>query len=423
MPALSAGWLLGAVLDIQEARQLVLVAMFEVVLFAILGSRVFRLLLAPLLFLFFLVPSGAFLVPALQKLTADITVAGLHFLHIPVFSDGFMIEIPEGSFEVAEACAGLRFLIASIVFGCLFAVLVYQSFIRRVTFILLSIAVPIAANGLRALGIVLLAHLEGSATAVEADHVLYGWLFFSLVIMILIAIGMIFAQKVDRSVPAALITHAAPSVWRLVMVTLGAVLCASFGPAYAARLNGLHPASLIMAAHAPGVAQPWHILPGVVPNWHPVVAGADAQFLDEAEAPGSGVISRFVALYRLRATGNSLTASENRPADDVGWHVVRYGHADVFLGGIRTAVSSAEIVGGPHRRLVWSFYVVGGRISAGIFETKLLQVRALLLEKNPIAAFVAVSASMDNPNHPAERQLTQFLASEPFDAYLTSLPR
>ena len=69
MPLLSAAWLLAAMLDIQEGRQLVLVAMFEVVILAALGLRLVRLLLAPLLFLFFLVPSGAILVPSLQKIT------------------------------------------------------------------------------------------------------------------------------------------------------------------------------------------------------------------------------------------------------------------------------------------------------------------------------------------------------------------
>ena len=162
MPLLSTGWLLAAILDIQEARQLMLLAMFQVVLLVALGPRLVRPLLAPLLFLFFLVPSGAFLVPSLQKITAHISVAGLQLPHIPVFSDGFMIEIPEGTFEVAEACAGLRFLIASIVFGCFFAVVMYRSYFRRSLFILLSIVVPIAANGIRALGIIVLAHFEGA---------------------------------------------------------------------------------------------------------------------------------------------------------------------------------------------------------------------------------------------------------------------
>src|SRR5260370_26191690 len=149
--------------------------MFEVVVLVALGPRVLWLLLAPLVFLFFLVPSGAFLVPTLQKITAQISIAGLELLHIPVFSDGVMIEIPEGTFEIAEACAELRFLIASIVFGCFFAVLMYRSVIRRALFITLSLVVPLAANGMRALGIIVLAHLGSSPAAVEADHVLYSW--------------------------------------------------------------------------------------------------------------------------------------------------------------------------------------------------------------------------------------------------------
>jgi exosortase len=121
----------------------------------------------------------------LQRITADITILGLHALQIPVYSNSYMIEIPEGPFEIAEACAGLRFLIASSVFGCFFAVLIYRSFLRRAVFIFISVAVPIVANGLRALGIIVLAHLEGNAAAAEADHVVYGWVFFTLVILAL----------------------------------------------------------------------------------------------------------------------------------------------------------------------------------------------------------------------------------------------
>ena len=73
---------------------------------------------------------------------------------------------------------------------------------------------------------------------------------------------------------------------------------------------------------------------------------------------------------------------------------------------------------------MWSFYVVDGRIAAGLLETKLLQARAVLLDREPVAAFVAISASMDDPNDPAERQLTRFLAaSQPLTEYLAALPR
>jgi exosortase A len=421
MPLLSAVWLIAAILDIQEGRQLTLVAMFEVVLLVAFGTRLFRLLMAPCLFLFFLVPSGAFLVPLLQRITADITVAGLNLLHIPVFSDGFMIEIPEGSFEVAEACAGLRFLIASSVFGCFFAVVMYQSIVRRALFIILSIAVPIAANGLRALGIIVLAHLEGSAAAVEADHIVYGWLFFTLVIMSLIAIGMTFAQKRGWAPPIHSAGLAPPSPWRFAVAILAAVLLALAGPAYAVGLNALYPPFPFLGVNAPLVMPPWHILSGETPIWRPSVSGADREFLDEVQEPGSGVVIRYVALYRLQAIGNSLTTTENRLVDNVRWHTAEYGSTELTIDGKKTVITTAEIVSGQKRRLVWSFYVVGGNIAAGLVETKLLQARAVLFEREPVAALVAISASMDDPNDPAERQLTRFLAaSEPFPVYLGS---
>ncbi len=424
LPLISGVWLVAAVLDIQEGRQLAAVAMFEVVLLVALGPQVARLLLAPLLFLFFLVPTGAFLVPSLQRVTADITVAGLHALHIPVYSDGLMIEIPEGSFEIAEACAGLRFLIASIVFGCFFAVVMYRSRVRRAAFIALSLVVPIGANGLRALGIIVLAHLEGSAAAVEADHVLYGWLFFSLVILMLIGIGMTFVDKPGPASPPAQSPIRRPTPpWRFAAAVSAAVVLAVAGPAYAARLDSLFPASPLAQAGSPQVAPPWRAVPEK-PDWRPSIQGADRQFLEGFAEPGSGVVIRYVGLYGLRAVGNTLTRSENRIADDHTWHLARRGRAELSLAGQTTTVDTAEIIDGPRRRLVWSFYFVDGRIAGGLIEAKLLQARAVLFRQADVAALVAVSASMDDPDDPADDQIRRFLAAnQPLAEYLDRLSR
>jgi exosortase A len=422
MPVLSALWLLAAVFDVAEGRQLVMVAMFQVVLLVALGPRVFWHLLAPFLFLFFLVPSGAFLVPSLQTITADIAVAGLQFLHIPVFSDGYMIEIPEGPFEIAEACAGLRFLIASIVFGCFFAAVMYRSFLRRAMFILMSVVVPVIANGLRALGIIVLAHLEGNAAAVEADHILYGWIFFTLVIMMLIAIGMVFAEKNGTRAAIRPATTRNFSPWRCAIAVSSAILLALAGPAYAYRLDSMLPSAQLARVGSPHVASPWRALSGTVPSWRPVVHGADVEFLEGFQQPGSGVVARYVALYRLRAIGNMLTTTENRLADDHEWHLADRGEAVLSLAGQRITVTTAEIVSGPRRRLVWSFFIVDGRITASLFEAKLLQARAMLLGGAPIASLVAVSASMDDPGNPAKAQLASFLAAnQSLPGYVDSL--
>jgi len=263
-----------------------------------------------------------------------------------------------------------------------------------------------------------LAHLEGSATAVEVDHVLYGWLFFTLVIMILIAVGMAFSDKPGSPHPVISTTIRKPSLWRFAVAVPAAVLLAVAGPAYAYRLNSLFPVGSLPQAESPRVAPSWHSLSGALPNWHPVVHGADREFLEEFERPGSGIVVRYVALYQLRAIGNMLTTTENRLADDTDWHIAERGEAALSLGGEKITVASTEIVSGLHRRLVWSFYIADGRITARLFAAKLLQARAVLLRRSPVAALVAVSASMDGAGDSAEEQLARFLAaSSPLPTY------
>jgi exosortase A len=232
------GWLVAERLGIMEGRQLMVVSFAQVMFLAVLGWRLWWALLGPLLYLYFLVPFGEFLTPKLQDITAVFIRHGVVVLNIPAYVDGYTIEIPEGTFYVAEACAGLRFLIASIAFGVLYALLVYRSPIRRGAFILISIVVPIIANGFRALGIVALGHYLGSADAAAADHVLYGWLFFSIVILLLIAIGMPFRQ--DEMPPVSLTPSSARTPSRLlpsIAAGLGVCLIAGVSAGTAAGLD------------------------------------------------------------------------------------------------------------------------------------------------------------------------------------------
>lgn len=192
-------WLIAERLGIMEGRQLVLISLVQVLFLSVLGWQMYRALSGPLLYLFFLVPFGAFLTTSLQDFTTSFTLVGLDILGIPYYSDGYMIEIAQGSFLVAEACAGLRFLIASIAFGVLYSLVMYRSASRRAVFIGVSILTPIVANGFRALGIVVLGRYLGSAQAAGADHLIYGWIFFSFVILLLVIFGLPFREDIPWS--------------------------------------------------------------------------------------------------------------------------------------------------------------------------------------------------------------------------------
>ncbi|MBC7801055.1 MAG: exosortase, partial [Gemmatimonadaceae bacterium] len=190
----AAVWFLAERLGIMEGRQLAAIAGLEVLFLVVLGWPLFRVLAAPLLFLVFLVPFGAFATPALQQFTAAFIIGGLNLLGIANYATDLTIEISAGVFYVAEACAGLRFLIAAVAFGVFYALLTYQSPGRRAVFMAASVIVPIVANGFRALGIVVLGSVLGSAEAAAVDHIIYGWVFFSFVMLLLVAGGMPFRE-------------------------------------------------------------------------------------------------------------------------------------------------------------------------------------------------------------------------------------
>jgi exosortase A len=191
----AAAWFVADRLGIMEGRQLVSMTLFQIMVASLLGLRTWRALAAPLLYLFFLVPFGEFVVAPLQGLAVHFTTAGLDLLGITNFSDGVTIEIPEGTFVVHEACSGLRFLVASAAFGVLYACMMFTSPLRRVLFIALSLAVAIIGNCFRVVGIILIAHFIGNALAVETSHVLWGWLFYLMIGSVLILIGLVFRQE------------------------------------------------------------------------------------------------------------------------------------------------------------------------------------------------------------------------------------
>jgi exosortase A len=411
LPAASALWLAAALLDVLEGEQLSAVLLFEILLLAVLGWQVFRALLAPLLFLFFLVPFGAFLVPLLQTFTAKFTVQGLQLLGIPVFADGYIIQIPEGTFEVAEACAGLRFLIASIVFGCFFATVVYRSIWRRSVFIALSIVLPIVANGFRALGLVVLGHIMGSAASAMTDHILYGWLFFTLVTLLLIAIGISFKEDVRPGLPRTILANVSARPSQLGPVMAVGLLLALAGPAY---LYWVERASAAPVAAADGFAVPpqdgpWVREPVMRGDWLPKADKAQRTVLARYHN-GQATVTEIVALYPVPERGNPLTRTATHVIQPESWRIVATGPVSTSVGGLPVVVNAAKIARDGQQRLVWWFYIIDGRPTGSVLQAKFLQAAAALHGKRRLGALVALSTETQDSMEPGAATLAAFTA-------------
>jgi exosortase A len=181
--------------DVQLFMHVATFTFLPLSIWAFIGNHLALKILFPLVFMLFCIPIGEELIPALQEVTADLSMVMLNWSGIPVYRNGLYIEIPQGQFLVAEACSGISFFIASIVIGSLYAYLNIQSVKRRIVFISISILFPVIANAIRVFGTIMIGYLTDMEHAVGADHLIYGWIFFSLVIVCLLGLGELMREK------------------------------------------------------------------------------------------------------------------------------------------------------------------------------------------------------------------------------------
>jgi exosortase A len=158
------------------------VAAVQAALVTVLGLRAALLLALPVAMGAFLVPFGDEIIPPLQFITADIAIALTRWSGVPASIDGIHISTPAGLFIVAEACSGVKFLIAMVTLGVLVCFARFSRWSRRALFLAACIVVPILANGVRAWATIYVAQTIGAEAATGFDHIVYGWIFFAIVV-------------------------------------------------------------------------------------------------------------------------------------------------------------------------------------------------------------------------------------------------
>jgi len=395
-------WLAGDAAGVALARHLGLVTMLQGAVVTLLGPRVARGLLFPLLYTYFCVPFGEGLEAPLQQVTVAMTLPLLHLAGVPAQVDGVLITIPNGYFEVAEACSGAKFVIAMLAYGVLVANVCYVSWLRRGAFLAMALVVPILANGLRAFGTIYAAHLTSVEAATGFDHIVYGWVFFGLVMAAVLAIGW---RWFDRDPDAAWIdTTRLPVAGRPIDPWLGAALALTVAAAFpawsgltAARADVL-PAQVAL----PDVPGWRHVSPSTRAVWAPQYPGADHFLIGRYADLRGHQVDLAVAVYAAQREGHEVIAFGVGPLrEDDRW--VRVSGLPPVAGGAAMRITAP----GPVERIVVSWYRVGGVLTASPVAVKLATLRARLFGGRQAA--VAVHVSAEEPG--GEAAIARFLSA------------
>ncbi len=412
-------WLVGAAADVLMVQQFALVGFIQAVTLTVLGRRAAAVLAFPLFYLVFAVPFGKMLVPHLQDVTAFFAVGLLRGIGIPVFIEGVFLSTPTGNFHVAEACSGIRFLIATIAFAFLYAHITYRTVWRRTLFVGLAFVVPVIANGLRAFGIIFLAYSTDNELAVGVDHLVYGWIFFSLVTILMIALGQTFREQAEHASGSAIdemAPHRAPSAAdapghprRIVVSAVLALAVAGLAPAYAGLIDNPGATGPTVTIAVPEIAGGWRRVEPSGRPWRPRVSGADARAIATFEKAGR-TVTLFLAYFTHQRQGAELIGSKNRIIGEKGWSRVSSRSRPAELGDDAVSVISTRIRSRPVNRMVWHWYWIGGTFTADKKYAKLLEAVSKLFGGSRAGAAIVVSAEFSELPKEAEVTLDDFVA-------------
>lgn len=402
-------WIIGDLAAVLVLQQMALVAILELVLLAAVGPRAVRALAFPLVFLWFAVPVGEFLTAPLQDFTAWFAVHALRLSGVPVLVEGRALTISSGNWLVAEACSGVRYVIPSAVLGLLFAWIMYRSWQRRMTFVLLSVAVPVLANGLRAYAIIMLAHYTHNRIAVGIDHLIYGWVFFGVVMLLLfIAGGRWREEPLDVAAPGERepdSLNASATSARVPLAIALAAIVAVCPPVLSATWFADVPVDAGTLS-APAATHPWTMTAG-----EPLKAsypGAAAQ-VSQSYTSGGPNVHLYVAHYVSERQGEELVNDENRLMDRVQWMLIDTRPVQARVGSDVLTVRQETIRSrNGQTRVAWTWYWVSGQQTLSPIVAKWLRVKSRLL-REPYNAAAIVLSTDHSANHPAQPILQDFL--------------
>ena len=407
-------WLLGRAAAVNSLRDFAVVSTFPIVAITLLGRGFGRAMVFPLAFVLFAWPFGELLIPTFIDLTADFTVWALRLTGVPVFREGNSFIIPSGHWSVVEECSGIRYLMASASAGCVFGHLYMRSVRRRWAFFGLAVLVPIVANWLRAYLIVLLGHVSDNRLAAGVDHVIYGWVFFGLVMLGVFYLGGRWADRDATGQPMATGPRTVPAA-RTWVATVAVVVIAGAAPLWMHAVEtGESEVSQDLLVTLPAPQGDWHAAARLPRAWVPGHPSAVTFGIGDYVS-GDRRVSLSVALSREGGDGEKLLTFAGTSLVDYGITEARTLSRTLVsvpaLGdGVRVIERQMRFEGRP--LLSWEWFDVDGFATDSVGRAKVEQALRRIQGYLPVVARRTIHVTYDTDVAAARETLARFVEGQ-----------
>lgn len=408
-------WTLAALVDVQVLQAVGLLLLVLAVVWTVLGNRVTRALLFPILFIGFAIPIWFPLSPLLQDLTADTVFRGIRLLGIPAFRQENLIILPAGTLSISEACSGLRYLLAALVLGTLYAYLNYKTLRARLVVVVISAGAAVLANMVRVFVVVYLGYASDMQHPLIRDHLSLGWYLFGGLVVILLVLDARLHRYFQPADPggAAVENTTRPTVCAKgtlhhVAVMVAGVVLVSAGPAAVYWVDHQpHPDNGQFDLALPSGTGGWAGPVASDDDWVPQYQGAITR--KQAYQKEGERVFLYTGYYPVQKQGEEVINDLNRISNKDIWQT-RYPRARLRQTGDQPVLEQLLEKGSGAQRLVWYWYSVAGLHTTNKYEAKVLQVLGLVTGK-PQAAVVAVAMNTGDDTDRARKVLSEFLST------------
>ena len=416
----SVVWSLAYLCGIAEIAQFMIVGMIQGLLLTLFGCQIYRRLWLPFTCLWLLVPTGEFLIPTLQSLTTAGATGLLELFGIVTYRENLAIMVPTGSFMVAPGCSGLSFLLSALVTSVTFADMFFRSRLKKISFVLACTALSVAGNALRVFLIIIIANITNNFGDIVDDHLVYGWVLFSVLLVGALVVGYHFRDDLPVQ-PSGGLERGCPPV-----------PVARHGWSLALALGALAAAPFLVGVALPDRPQAPPVMPALsCGSFSPIARNelwkmpSNLSILDGIEtlncARDGHAVHLVLAMLQRPIRRGKLIGLERWLSDRDHWPRLDMHQITALVDGRGEPVQAEMIGQGDTHRLVWSLFWTGGAWRVAGFNTLRADMAADLTGHRRAAAVMLGTADVDGGLE-AATILQNFLAGLTLGPLLADTP-
>ena len=408
---LAGVWFVASLVGVQTVQLAVLPFLILAMTTTFFGTNFLRLAGLPVLLLLFAIPLWWPLLPFLKDATTLITEVFLRAIAKPVFVEGYFLHLPGGSFFVDDGCAGLRFLLVTLILSFMSIDMYALNLKQGAVLVGVSVLLALVANWIRVIIVVLVGDYTRMEHRLVSDHNDLGWFVYAVVVLLpfFFLVGKLTTGAVLQSAQKSHPERTVGDNKRYLLIYLLAILILVAGPLLSAMVRFQDYPDRVVSL--PQSSQLWVTTSNRDPDWRASYFGASQYLYSQFEGE-AGLVELHMFNYANQQEGVELINVDNTLTDNALWHMVPGVESQLSIEAnagetIDVLTAVIESISG-QRKLLWYWFEVGGLQTSNSYSAKLYQLIALFNGRKD-ASLIAVASDCRSNCAQAEELIQSFI--------------